>query len=83
MTSQGLPSTNPATQLRAGVSGALCGERPDQRLRNNCFLYCGLIAADLKKESKTNTKKTALPEELEKAKIIKERILNENMHTNL
>ena len=46
------------------------------------MIYCGNAEYELKR-AKTNTKKTALPEELERAKKIKESILNENMHTDL
>jgi len=46
------------------------------------MIYCGNSEYELNR-AKTNTKKTALPEELERAKKIKERILNENMHTDL
>ena len=46
------------------------------------MIYCGDAEYELKR-AKTNTKKTALPEELERAKKIKESILNENMHTDL
>ena len=46
------------------------------------MIYCGNAEYELKR-AKTNTKKTALPEELDRAKKIKESILNENMHTDL
>ena len=46
------------------------------------MIYCGNYEYELNR-AKTNTKKIALPEELEKAKIIKENILNETKSNNL
>ncbi len=46
------------------------------------MIYCGNADYELKR-AKTNTKKIALPEELEKAKMIRERILNETESNNL
>ena len=46
------------------------------------MIYCGDYEYELNR-AKTNTKKVANEEELQKAKLIKDEILNENLHSNL
>ena len=46
------------------------------------MIYCGNYEYELKR-AKTNTKKVANEEELQRAKLIKDEILNENLHSNL
>jgi len=46
------------------------------------MIYCGSKEYELER-ARTETKKVALPEEIERANQIREEIFNENMHTNI